>query len=345
MKKLWPLAALLAATSSTASFAQSSVTIYGVLDVGIQYLSNADVAGHAQTSVASGSYQPSRIGFKGSEDLGGGYRALFVLENGFNLDTGAQSSSTTLFNRFSYVGLQTPYGTFTVGRMGSMQFDKTVFYDPLFYSTYSMLSLNGAPIQTFKINNAVKFQSADWHGFNVGAVYSAGQEQAGNAAAGRHIGAALEYVNGPFSSRLLQENTNGNITSTVDQSNQKDRRTSLAALYKWSQFTLFADYIRVSGNLQISPNGAIYVAGGAYETGPWRFVLEGGRYYTDQGGARPTLTSGLVQYSLSKRTSLYVAGGYLTNGGGSQFGVVYPSTTSAPGQSQLAITVGMNHRF
>lgn len=345
MKKLWAVAALIGATSSTVSHAQSTVTIYGVLDVGIQYLSNADASGHSQTSLASGSYQPSRIGFKGTEDLGGGYKALFVLENGFNLDTGAQSSSTTLFNRFSYVGLQTPYGTVTAGRMGSMQFDKTVFYDPLYYSTYSMLALNGAPIQTFKINNAVKFQSADWHGFNVGTVYSAGQEIAGSASAGRHVGASLEYINGPLSARVLQENTNGSIAGAVDQSNLKDRRTSVAALYRWTNFSLFADYIHVSGDLQISPNGSIYVAGGSYETGPWRLVLEGGRYYTDQGGSRPTLVSGLAQYFLSKRTSLYVAAGYLTNGGGSQFGVVYPSTTAAAGQTQLAVTLGMDHRF
>jgi predicted porin len=329
--------------ASTPAFAQSGITIYGVLDAGVQYLTNADAAGHSQTGVASGSYQPSRLGFKGIEDIGG-YKALFVLESGFNADTGAQSSATTLFNRFAYVGLATPIGTVTIGRQGSLQFDKTVFYDPLYYSTYSMLSLNGAPIQTFKINNAVKFQSAAWHGWNVAAVYSAGQELAGNARAGRHIGGAVEYVNGPLSARVLQETTWGNA-GAVDQSRLSDRRTSAAVLYKQGALTWFADWIHVAGDLQISPRGDIAVAAVAWDITPWRFVLEAGRYKADDTAARPQQVSGLVQYALSRRTALYTAFGRMSNGGGSIFGVVYPSTVAAAGQNQLGITLGINHRF
>lgn len=343
MKRLI-LAGALCAAGSTPAFAQNGITIYGVLDVGVQYLSNADAAGHAQTSVASGSYQPSRLGFKGVEDMGDGYKALFVLENGFNADTGAQSSAATLFNRFAYVGLATPFGTVTIGRQGSLQFDKTVFYDPLYYSTYSMLSLNGAPIQTFKLNNSVKYQSPSWHGVNVAAVYSTGQELAGNEHAGRHIGGALEYVNGPLSARVLQETTWGSV-ATVDQSGLYDRRTSAALLYKQGAFTWFADWIHVAGDLQISPRGDIAVAALAYDVNAWRFVVEGGRYHASDTGARPQLLSGLVQYSLSRRTSLYTAYGHVSNGGGSNFGVIYPSTVAAAGQSQLGVTLGIDHRF
>lgn len=337
------LAGALCALACTPASAQNGIVIYGVLDVGVQYLSNADAAGHSQTGVASGSYQPSRLGFKGQEDLGGGYKALFVLENGFNADTGAQSSATTLFNRFSYVGLATPFGTFTLGRQGSLQFDKTVFYEPLYYSTYSMLSLNGAPIQTFKINNAVKWQSPSWAGWNVAAVYSAGQELAGNAHAGRHVGGSLEYASGALSARVLQETTWGN-TGPVDQSRLYDRRTSAAFTYKRGAFTWFADWIHIGGDLQISPRGDMAMAAMAYDVNAWRFVLEGGRYRADNGG-RPTLLTGLVQYALSRRTSLYTAYGYLSNGGGSNFGVVYPSTTARAGQNQLALTLGIDHRF
>lgn len=330
--------------AGTPAFAQNGITLYGVFDAGVQYLTNADAAGHSQTGVASGSYQPSRLGFKGIEDMGGGYKTLFVLESGFNADTGAQSSATTLFNRFAFVGLTTPVGTVTVGRQGSLQFDKTVFYDPLYYSTYSMLSLNGAPIQTFKINNSVKFQSAPWHGWNVAAIYGAGQEQPGNAHAGRHIGGSVEYVNGRFSTRLLQETTWGN-TGAVDQSGLNDRRTSAAVLYKQGALTWFADWIHVAGNLQISPRGDIAVGAVAYDIDAWRFVLEAGRYHATQTAARPQLVSGLVQYSLSRRTALYTAFGRMSNGGGSNFGVVYPSTVAQAGQNQLGITLGINHRF
>lgn len=338
------LAGLLCALGSTTASAQNGITIYGVLDVGVQYLTNNDAAGHSQTGVASGSYQPSRLGFKGVEDMGNGYKALFVLENGFNADTGAQSSAATLFNRFAYVGLATPVGTVTIGRQGSLQFDKTVFYDPLYYSTYSMLSLNGAPIQTFKINNAVKFQSVPWHGVNVAAVYSAGQELAGNAHAGRHIGGSVEYVNGPLSARVLQETTWGNVAA-VNQSGLYDRRTSAAAVYKMGAFTWFADWIHVAGDLQISPRGDIAVAAVAYDINAWRFVLEAGRYRAADTGARPELVTGLIQYALSRRTSLYTAIGRMSNGGGSNFGIIYPSTVALAGQNQLGITLGIDHRF
>lgn len=343
MKRLFLAGALCALGSATAS-AQSGITIYGVLDAGVQYLTNADAAGNSQTGVASGSYQPSRLGFKGVEDMGGGYKAMFVLENGLNVDTGAQSSASTLFNRFAYVGLATPAGTFTLGRQGSLQFDKTVFYDPLYYSTYSMLTLNGSPIQTFKINNAVKYQSPTWQGWNVSAVYGAGQEQPGNTHAGRHIGGALEYVNGGLSARVLQETTWGN-TGAIDQSQLYDRRTSIGASYKRGAFTWFADWVHVAGDLQISPRGDMVVAAMAYDINAWRFVLEAGQYRASDIEARPKLLSGLAQYSLSRRTSLYTAFGYMLNSGGGNFGVIYPSTVPKAGKNQLGLTLGINHRF
>jgi predicted porin len=344
MKRLILAAALCAI--GVPALAQNGITIYGVFDVGVQYMTNADAAGHSQTSVASGSYQPSRFGFKGQEDLGGGYKALFVLENGFNADTGAQSSASTLWNRFAFVGLQTPLGIFTLGRQGSLQFDKTVFYEPLYYSTYSMLSLNGAPIQTFKINNSVKFQSAAWHGWNVAAVYSAGQELAGNSHAGRHIGGSLEYVDGPLSARVLQETTWGNAGAGVpDLSQQYDRRTSAAAVYKRGRWTWFGDWIHIAGKLQISPRGDLALGAAAYDIDAWRFVLEAGRYRFSDNSGRPQLVTGLVQYAFSRRTSLYAAYGDLINSGGSNFGIVYPSTTARPGQSQGALTLGIDHRF
>lgn len=343
MKRLI-LAGALCAAGCTPALAQNGVTIYGVLDIGVQYLTNADAAGHSQTSVASGSYQPSRLGFKGVEDMGDGYKAVFVLENGFNADTGAQSSAATLFNRFAYGGLVTPYGTVTMGRQGSLQFDKTVFYDPLYYSTYSMLTLNGAPIQTFKLNNSIKYQSPAWQGFNVSAVYSTGQELPGNSHAGRHIGGALEYVAGPLSARILQETTWGSA-GAVDQSGLNDRRTSAAILYKQGAFTWFADWIHIAGNLQISPRGDLVVGALAYDVNAWRFVIEGGRYHAADIAARPQLLSGLVQYSLSRRTALYTAYGYLSNGGGGNFGVIYPSTVARAGENQLGVTLGINHRF
>jgi predicted porin len=109
------------AVASTASFvsgsasAQSNVAIYGVADAGVAYASNQN--GNANTYLRSGSLSASKIGLQGVEALGGDLQALFLLESGFELDSGAQSASGSLFNRQAYVGLLSrAYGVLTAGR-------------------------------------------------------------------------------------------------------------------------------------------------------------------------------------------------------------------------------------
>jgi predicted porin len=326
--------------------AQSSVTLYGILDAGVQYLSNADAQGGHQWSLASGAYQPSRFGLTGREELGGGYAAFFKLENGFNLNNGTVATTSSFFNRFSFVGVDTPIGAFTFGRQGSVQFDKTVSYDPFYYATISQLSLNAAPITTFKVNNMVKFQSKAIAGFNLDAAYAFGQQLPGSNTAGRYMGAALEYVNGSLFARALYEEVRGTIAGTVDQSSLVDRRASLAAAYKGDRLTLFADYTRVMGDLQLSPVGDIYTIGAAWQAAPdIRFAAEAGLYHRSSLSGTPKLFNATAQYFLSKRTLLYVIGGYIINSGGNSYSVVYPTTTTVAGQSQLGIAVGIDHRF
>jgi predicted porin len=326
--------------------AQSSVTLYGVVDVGVQYLTNANKAGQSQWSMASGSYLPSRFGVTGREDLGNGYAAIFTLENGFNANDGSVATSSSFFNRFAFVGIDTPAGKITLGRQGSVQYDKTVFYDPLYYGTYSQLSLNAAPITTFKVNNMVKYQSASFAGFDVDAAYGFGQQIAGSNTAGRYTGLALEYVNGALFARVLYEELRGSVTAAVDQSSLADRRVSAAAVYKGSTYTFFADYTHVMGDLHLSPDGSIYTVAAAIQATPFlRFVGEAGMYHRSFLSGTPKLFNVMAQYFLSKRTSLYAIGGYMINAGGNNYGVAYPAATSLAGQTQLGVTLGIDHRF
>ena len=112
MKKSILALAVLGAVSGAAS-AQSSVTVYGLVDVALVRESGA--ATGASTKITSGVGAGSRLGFKGSEDLGGGLSALFLLENGFQADTGAMGQGGLLFGRQAYVGLQGGFGTVTIG--------------------------------------------------------------------------------------------------------------------------------------------------------------------------------------------------------------------------------------
>lgn len=155
--------------------AQGSVTLYGVVDEGVTYNSNA--GGHHQVGLVSGVIQASRFGLRGTEELGGGLKALFVLENGFDASSGKLGQGGLMFGRQAYVGVGGGFGTVTMGR----QYDSVVdFVGPLnigaqwggFYNAHpgDMDNLNNSN----RVNDAVKFRSADFGGLSFGGVYRPG---------------------------------------------------------------------------------------------------------------------------------------------------------------------------
>ena len=116
-----------------ASQAQSSITIYGVADLGVRHASGLDAANAASAgntnSLGSGINTTSRLGFRGVEDLGGGLKALFNLESGWNLDSGMPNAK--FFDRASWVGLQGGWGTLALGRQTTVLADALSGTDPL----------------------------------------------------------------------------------------------------------------------------------------------------------------------------------------------------------------------
>ena len=130
MKKTQLAAALggvLAVCAAGAAQAQSNVTLYGVLDGGLSYVSN--VGGSKNFGTADGLQSGNRWGLKGSEDLGGGLSAIFTLENGFNLTNGGLGQGSREFGRQAFVGLSSKsFGSLTIGR----QYDSVVdFVSPI----------------------------------------------------------------------------------------------------------------------------------------------------------------------------------------------------------------------
>lgn len=110
------------------SYAQSSVTLYGIIDVGLVFNNNA--GGQKQYFMSSGNIQGSRWGLRGTEDLGGGLSALFVLENGFSVNNGRLAQGGDEFGRQAYVGLSsTSIGTLTLGRQYDSIVDFTGAYE------------------------------------------------------------------------------------------------------------------------------------------------------------------------------------------------------------------------
>ncbi|MDR5763348.1 porin [Caballeronia sp. LZ035] len=191
--------------------AQSSVTLYGVIDVGINYTSNAQTGrangalkGASQFNMqdgGSGGISGSRWGLRVKEDLGGGYGAIATLENGFNIQSGTLGQGGAEFGRQAFVGLTTPYGTATAGR----QYDSVVdFVQP--YSTVAMWG--GYPASqpgdidnqgnSRRVNNSVKFRSKDYGGFSFGGLYSLGGV-AGSTGRNQVYSLGLGFSRGPLS--------------------------------------------------------------------------------------------------------------------------------------------------
>lgn len=320
--------------------------MYGILDIGMQSLTNAGTSGKSSFGMLGSAFLPSRFGFKGDEDLGGGYGAIFQLENGFDLGKGTLVTPGTLFNRLSSVGLRSPYGRLTFGRQYSVQFDKTVLYDPTYFANDSALSLNLIPLATLRLNNSVKFQSDPFYGFNIEAEYGFGQQLPGNALAGRYVGAALEYVRGALAARVLYEQSRGANIGGVDASGRVDERYGAAFRYTVGGVTLSAGVTRVLGDLQLTPRGTAYwgsAKGFATPTIQW-YVL-GGRYDYQRAPEHPMLFVVGSEYLLSKATFLYAHVGTAWNSGESAFGVNSFSSVGQPGKSQVGVSVGIHHRF
>nr|WP_314627940.1 porin [uncultured Janthinobacterium sp.] len=203
--------------------AQSNVSIYGVVDAAMAYTSNQ--GGNSNTYMRSGNLSASKIGFQGVEDLGGDLKALFLLESGFESDTGAMSSAGTLFNRQAYVGLQSgAYGTLTAGRQ----------YTPYYLLVGSLASSNiltGATgahpgdidglDTTVRISNSLSYSMPAWRGLQASAQYGFG-EAADSNALGSSFSAAVKYSTSPaeFALGYLKLKNGENAASNMAMSGQ-----------------------------------------------------------------------------------------------------------------------------
>lgn len=158
MKKSSLLLLAAGLTSGGAAFAQSNVTIYGIVDTSIHYLSNANAQGNSNVRMDNGAIANSRIGFKGTEDLGGGLKAMFQLENGFSSDTGAMQQGGSLFGRQSWVGLQGGFGKVRVGRQNTPLFDLLAdHFDPLTVGNYASNSWLPAAASLVRSPNMLRY--------------------------------------------------------------------------------------------------------------------------------------------------------------------------------------------
>ncbi len=363
-------AAATLALAPHAAHAQSSVTLYGIVDVGIEHINNTQ-SGGALTREASGNLSGSRWGLKGVEDLGGGLKAIFTLENGFNVNDGTSAQSTKglgsnatttsrLFGRQAWVGLTTHGQTLTLGRQNSVLYDQAVVFDPMTASSrYSTLSIDYA--MAGRIDNSAKYVGV-LGPVTVAAMYSTrydtgyGSEVAGAQLTGRYFGGALTYARGPFAASLSYEQRNSNTVATNTGS---ERRATAAATYVIGGLKAFAGYrylqasrafvpanpILITANGSQSSSANLYWAGANYMFTP-AFFMTAAAYYQDvhSTGADPWMAVLNADYLLSKSTDIYATAAFARNKGGSALGVNGYGTVAA-NYDQTGIVIGMRKKF
>lgn len=352
-----PSATMLALTATlfagTAAHAQSNVQIYGLIDAGVDYTTHANAAGDSAARVISGGKNTSRWGLKGSEDLGKGLKAVYGLEGGILMDTGAADGA--LFKRQAYVGLDGRLGRLVIGRSFSTTYDFVIQFDPLGYApNYSWATSSHATGSskygmTTAFDNLIKYSGKTGE-FKYGASIGMG-EQSGSAADGRKYGVGSSWTRAGFALMAAYEQINGN---TLAAAGNRDETTAihLATDYRSGPWRLTAGarhYELVAGKAATADlKATTYWGGVSYLVAP-AITLTGAVYHVDvknvavNTDADPTMFVARTLYALSKRTDLYVAAAYAKASNGKLVGL--SRDDPGFGTTQAGLTAGIQHRF
>ena len=331
------IAAMLAATSVAAS-AQSSVTIFGTVDAGLTRLTGSK---GSVTGVSTSNANISRIGFRGIEDMGGGLKAQFWLEAGYDVDTGNGKTGGALsFNRRSTISLMNDYGELRMGRDDSATFLNTLIFDPFLTNgvggTMSFIML-GAPIQ---LARTISYFTPDLNGFYAQAQYAtADTAPAAAGRQGRYLGARGGYRKGPLHvAGATGELQNANPALDV-------RATNLAASYDFG-------FVRPAVIWATERNGTTKITalqlGVTVPIGVTDIRAQVSHYDTANSNADWNKYAIGLGYNLSKRTMLYGTVAHISNKAGASksvgaMGLTAPGT--ALGSSSSGYEVGIRHFF
>ncbi|MEG2962583.1 MAG: porin, partial [Janthinobacterium sp.] len=175
--------------------AQSNVAMYGIADLGV--VSESGGAGGRVLKLTSGIANGSRLGFKGSEDLGGGMTAIFTMDAGILADTGASAQGGLLFGRQAFVGLAGAAGTLRLGRQYTFIDSSLGALDPFYLGFAGRMSNVFTAGYISRVDNSITYSSPVRGGLSGELAYGFG-EVPGDASARRYMGAAATYASGPL---------------------------------------------------------------------------------------------------------------------------------------------------
>lgn len=363
MKCLHPMWALLAALTTGAQ--AQAVTVFGIIDAALEHVTRVGPAGSGLTRMPSltGSV-PSRIGFRGVEDLGGGVRAVFTLEQGFVPDVGSLSQGGRAFGRQAFVGLSGAWGTLSFGRQYTMLFWSILESDVLGPAIYGTGSLDPY-IPNARADNAMAWRGS-FGGWMLGATYSPGRdavnagnasgtncpgELAGDARACRGWSLLVRHDAAGWGAAWAQDTIRGGpgAFAGLSSSALSDTRVSVNGYLKYEGLKFSLGLVtRRNGANPTTPRSDLWYAGGVWPLSP-ALTLDGEVLKLSYRGSadQAWLVAARATYALSRRTAAYLTAGGLSNEGGLARSVSAGAAGSNPkaGAGQTGITAGLRHAF
>ncbi|MDP4072922.1 porin [Acidovorax sp. A1169] len=348
MKK--SLIALAVLAASGAAMAQSSVTLFGVVDATYAY-GNGSVANKSQ--LTNSGYNSSRLGFRGVEDLGGGLSASFWLEAGLNNDNGTGGSTTLnnqttaptqgglVFNRRSTVSLNGGFGEVRLGRDYTPQFWNLTVFDPFgtngVGTTQTLNSSLGGPT-TIRASNAIGyFLPGNLGGFYGQAQYYMGENlsNVANKKDGNGLALRAGWANGPI-----------NVALAVSQTkflNADIKAWNLGGQYDFGMAKVMAHYN--SDDIKNGAEGQGWLIGGLIPVGAGEIRLAYSTYEVDVAGPDPRSNKFALGYvhNLSKRTAVYATAAAVKNKNGAAQAL--NGSVTAAGRNSSGYDFGIRHSF
>lgn len=373
-KKLIALA--VAGLASTAAFAQTNVTIYGVVDAGYVNSSGNRSVGQGSANfggIQSGVLGGSRLGFRGEEALGNGLKAVFTLEYALNVDDNSGVGNTGGLNaRQQFIGLSSAnLGTVALGRQYAPGF-MAMFRNDTFVASDAaspIVQMNRAAGNTIyaatpaRINNSVSYTSPRWAGFEVKGIYGFGEAVSNAAAAGNGVsvgnngffGAGLNYANGPLNLDLVYQSridVTAAVGAVADQKNVNE--WMVGGSYDFKVVKVFASY-----QDQNDKNGTSNQEGSnhSYQVGVQVPVFGNGKVHASYAKLKWDNGNGVINngdsdawaigytHALSKRTTLYTTFTQTDNDRDARVAAGAIAATRAVGEKNTVFAAGINHSF
>lgn len=368
MQKKLIVVAVTGALAAPLAFAQSNVSIYGIADVGVEWGNSGN---GSKFRVQSGQASGSRLGLKGSEALGAGLTANFILELGVAYDNGqitshgtntgagysvgsnqaATTTGTVLFSRQAWAGIAGGFGAVQIGRQFTPIYKIASKADPAGLGTVA--TLNNLWSQGSRADNSINYTTPTWGGFTLDALYSTGVENNVNnnlEDAGREWGLNGQWSNGPLWLGVGYQERNGTSLVVSDVSETKNWLAGVS--YDFGMFKLFGSYNSgktTTDTPATTLDARVWAVGATIKAGPGVVTaVVGDRNDKLAADADGRLYGVGYNYPLSKRTDVYAFWATMRNKNSAAFTLSSATTTGltpTAGYDPKALQIGLRHTF